>query len=483
MIVVALSFHSGDAHLADDLLRWIGKISDVSDYDCILVVDDATPFDKVIAIKARAEGVFKSATLVSTGGTVSGWPLGPNLNWRTAMAWGRINKQPILFLETDAIPLKPNWLTALQVEYDLCGKQHLGQIEATWQLDLPARCLSGVAIYGPRTTWPLIETPRAFNVDYADLLVPDAAHTPLIRDFFGQKDRAPFFVGPGADPRQPGNALTMQWLPESAVIFHRDKTHSLIPILAARLGIPWEPTKRPKPITVVFPVHRGDFQLAMAHSALLRRFGKWNHRAVIAYDPTLGLGSANQLRSSLLPCFPDVSLFQYANPPIRQYPAVANWAFQCVAHHMHDLGAPWLWFEADAVALRSDWLTVLQNEYERGRKPFMGPHVPGMRHPNGTMIYPANGSSLMTRAMTCPPHEAFDMMNEEIMPLCHDCSSLIFHVWTVIGNQFIPVNGGGVPANITPELAANIPRSAVMIHRVKDRSLIDLLLSGRYVHH
>lgn len=237
-MVVALSFHSGDVHLADDLLRWIGKLSDVSEFDCILVVDANTPFDKASDIKARAEQCFRSATLVSTEKSVTGWPAGPNENWRTAIAWGRSNNVPILFLETDAIPLKPTWLHELATAYAASSRQHFGQIEANSNTQLPAACLSGVAVYGPRTNWPLLETPRGFNVDYADLLIPDSTHTRLIQDFFGQPNKPPLFTEiPLAE-----NHVTLSFLNPDAVIFHRDKRHSLIPLLAKREGIAWAPT-------------------------------------------------------------------------------------------------------------------------------------------------------------------------------------------------------------------------------------------------
>lgn len=133
------------------------------------------------------------------------------------------------------------------------------------------------------------------------------------------------------------------------------------------------------------------------------------------------------------------------------------------------------------VVLRSDWLDKLQREYEQAGKSWMGPHVKGMSHANGCMIYPADAARRMPRAMSCGAGQAFDMeAGFEIMHDCHDCDHLLFHAWSVLNGDWCPVGGGHVPVNVTVELARKIPASAVAIHRVKDNSLINLLMSGAW---
>lgn len=485
-MIVALSFHGGDTHLADELLRWIGKLSDCSAFDCILVCDGGTPFDKVIEVKARAECGFKSATVVATEKSVAGWPAGPNSNWRTAIHWGRVNNQPILFLETDAIPLKPSWLSDISDAYEKCEKQHMGAIYPSGNVQLPPTVMSGVAVYGPKCEWsldaPLI---RAFNVDMAELFLSDACHTDLIRDFFGTKEKPPVFVEIKG-PASPVNTLTLDFIPDAAVIFHRDKTQSLIPLLAKRLGIAWEPPKRKaKPICVVFNVHNGDIQLALHHALWLRKLGRKNdHPAIITFDSTLPPGLVSQLKQLLDPCFAIVDVFRYPTPAIATYPASANWAFQSAAFYAENFGHPWLWFEADAVVLKADWLDQLQAEYETCGKTFMGPKVVHMGHLQGTSIYPFDAGKRLPRAMNCGAHEAFDMAAKEDMGTdMHDCSRIFHHVWSILNDAPCPVGGGTVPGDLTADQARRwLPKEAVITHRWKTRSLVDLLLTGTYKH-
>ena len=54
-------------------------------------------------------------------------------------------RQPILWLEPDAIPVKPGWLDAIADEYEICGKPFMGHLEP---LCRPPH-LAGVAVYPP----------------------------------------------------------------------------------------------------------------------------------------------------------------------------------------------------------------------------------------------------------------------------------------------------------------------------------------------
>lgn len=484
MLAVALPFHSGDCHLAEQLLRWIGKMSDVSEFDCVLVADCSVPLDKAIEVKSLAEKVFKSAPLVTNSASVSGWIAGANSLWYRALDWAAENGRSILFLEPDAIPLRPGWLQELAAAYSACGKAHMGHIAETNNAMLPPKCMSGVAIYGPEAaSFPRPPQKQPFNVFYADLLLQNAAHTPLIRDFFGTKELPPVFVA-HEQPDEPAHHFSLDWLPAGAVLYHRDKKHSLPPLLARRLNIAWEPPrKRCEKIAVVFPVHNGDIGLALLHALWLRKMNvRWPHRAVIAFDPTVNDGAVNQFRGHLEHCFESVEWCRYPTPPIPAYPASANWMFQNVAHHMAGQHSPWLLMEADAVVLKANWLDQLQAEYERAGKSWMGPLVHQLGHIQGTAVYPSDAAHRMPRTMACGNGEAFDMVAKlDMGDDRHDCGHLFFHTWSILNGQFCPVGGGEVPVNISLALAQTIPKSAVAIHRVKGRSLIDLLLTGQYV--
>lgn len=486
MISVALPFHAGDCDSAIELLRWIGALSNVKRFPAVLVADAGTPFDKAIEAKELAGAAFSMCDLVVPPKSVHGWIAGANHLWKAAMRYGYERSTPILWLEPDAIPLKPTWLDALDAAYSQIGEAHMGAIEECRQVGLPQKMMSGVAIYGQEMAQWLNgpDMPRPFNVDYASLIVPHAAHTPLIRDFFGQKDLPPTFVE-HEYPEAPAHHFSLDWLPADAVLFHRDKSHSLIPLLAKRLGIPWsKPKQNTEKIVVVFPVHRGDIALACHHALWLRKLNrKWDHEAVITADANTPRASLETFRLMIAPCFSRVNSFTYQSPPVPTYPASANWAWQSTAFHMTNQNSPWLWMEADAVVLRPDWLERLQEEYERGGKPWMGSVVEHLGHTNGTAVYPFDAARRMPAAMSCGPATAFDMAARTDMEgHVHDASHLMHHVWTVLHGRLHPVGGGSAPMNATPQLLSQIPKSAVITHRWKDKSVIDLLLTGKYQH-
>jgi len=107
--------------------------------------------------------------------------------------------------------------------------------------------------------------------------------------------------------------------------------------------------------------------------------------------------------------------------------------------------------------------------------------VAHMGHCQGTSIYPCDAALRMPGAMGCGAGHAFDMQTKEIIHDCHDASHLMFHLWTLLGRMAHPVGGGEIPANITAaEVSQWLPKSAVFCHRIKDSSLVNLLLRGEF---
>lgn len=490
-MLVAFPSHQGDVAQLNQLLRWIGQLDGQLNHDALLCFDAGTSFDAAMEAQQRAEKVFRDVRMFSTEQSVKGWPHAPNVMFRAIAKYVQEHwPQPFLLCEPDVVPLKPGWLDELEAEHKrrewTTAMQFMGCITPCTQPMMPERIMSGVAVYPSDTANripPTLASGRAWQVDAAEIMVRDGSHTPLIKDFFGQRDLPPVFVE-SRRPDSPAHHFTLDWLPEGAVLFHRDKTHSLMPLLAKRLGIEWAPQQRKvEKICVVFPVHGGDISLALHHSMWLRKLGqRWDHPAIIAFDAT-AIPTVNQLRSFLEPLFQSVEMFQYPHFA-GTYPHTANFAFQSVAHRMAQGDAPWFWCEPDLVVLKASWLEQLQAEYEQAQKSWMGPVVPNMGHLQGTSIYPADAAHRMPRAMACGAGQAFDMeMKEETLHDRHDCGHLLHHVWSILNDAPCPVGGGVVPGPITAEQARRwLPREAVATHRWKSRHLIDLLLTGQYQH-
>lgn len=483
MIAACLSTHAGDVQAAKALMRWIVKLGGCSEFDLAIIADAGTEAPQVIELKNIAEKAFKSVVVTSTEKAVRGWPTGSNSNWSRAAQWAKENGRAFLFIEPDSIPLAAYWLKQIDAEYARGQWKYIGHIYNCTQPYMPQRIMSGIAVYPPTAIdemAPLPLTPRAWDIDGAEVMVGNGSHTPLIRHFWGTQQLPPVFVE-AKTASSPINALALDWLPPECVLFHRDKTHSLIKLLTRKFFPQESSTTK---IVAVFPVCGKDIAQAIHHAKWLKSMNrKWDHKAMIAYDYSVHVLHLTELKRWLDGCFESVEAFVYPLPPIPTYPQCANWCWQSVAHRMSQQGCPWLFLEADAVVLRADWIDQLQSEYDRCARPFMGPVVPHMGHMNGTMIYPANAAGRMPRAMACGSGEAFDMVaKEDIGEDRHDCSHLFFHTWSIVGDQFHPVGGGQIPASITPAMAARIPRTAVAIHRIKDTSLIDLLMAGHYRH-
>lgn len=481
-MLVVIPTHAGDIHQAIALLEWILKLGQNKNHDCLIVADGGTPFDKTVRAREVAGAIFREVRLTTNEREVKGWPDGCYSLFRTAVEF--IEKywpQPFLILEPDAIPLRTDWLNVIALDYGLPiggAARFVGHIYEGEGQFAGRKFMSGIAVYPADTATRLPRRNHAvhWDVDGAEVMVSQGSHTNLIRHLFGEMNNPPTF----ARARVPGtNVFDLEWLGDAA-IFHRNKDGSLIRLLRRKL---FNERTRPN-IVVVFPVCAKDINRAVSHATwlniLTRGRSKWPHEAVISFDRDSPITLVNHLEWLLKQSFEKVTAYDYHRAPFRQYPHAANWAFQNTAHRMAKQNRPWLWMEADAVALRYEWLEVLQDKYEDCGKDWLGPIVPHMGHLQGTSIYPADAAARMPRAMQCV-EQAFDMESKEIVSQAADASPYMFHMWTLIDRKPCPVGGGEPPANITAdEIRSWLPRESVFLHRIKDNSLINLLLSGGF---
>ena len=465
-----------DSRLLIDLLNWIEVLGPQRDHVALLVCDAATPFDDVIEARTIADRIFKGTEVITNDVSVSGWIDGPKSLFLTAAQWAQNNGVPFLVMETDSIPLKPGWLDAIDKEYKACGKKFMGHVYPSGNPQLPPLVMSGIGVYPADAFQLLGNMVRAganWDMAMTDGVISEAHDTQLIRHLWGEMDNPPVF----GDENVPGTAqFCLRQITSDCVLWHRDKTHSLIRSLRRR---DYPDTIKTLPITVVFPVAH-DINLAIMHARWMRQMGCGHgHKAVIAFDGSINVQLLNEFRNLIEPMFASVEMFTYPTPPIRAWPQAPNWAWQHVANHMSFQDRPWLWMEADAVALVPNWLEQLQAEYAKAKHLFMGPKVKGLGHMNGVGIYPADASLRMPIAMKCRDR-AWDYDCEpEMIHDCHDASHLFRHIWTVFGDEASEVGGGEVPSNFTPDRMRRwIPAGSVLLHRAKDFSALTSLMSG-----
>lgn len=232
-------FHSGDAHSLSRLLDWISDLGGCKGHSAVLVADFAVDWQLVFDLKEKAAALFDDVEIAVTWQSINGWPQGPNNLFLTAARHCSKQNKPWLFLETDAIPLKPKFLDALEDEYRKCGAAFMGAFMPCETPELPGVHLSGVSVYPPTAHKLLCKAimgqfSRAFDLTTDKITIPMAAKTALIHNLWGERDRPPTF----AVKNVPGTEVFCpEQINEGAVIFHRNKDGSLIRLLRNRLGI------------------------------------------------------------------------------------------------------------------------------------------------------------------------------------------------------------------------------------------------------
>jgi hypothetical protein len=136
------------------------------------------------------------------------------------------NAEPFLWLEPDVVPMRPGWLNSIAMEYEKCGRPFLGDFVSvhTPELDVPDH-MSGVAVYPGNMSgnagMAIISHEIAWDVAAAYQIVPRMATSKHILHIWNHPPFTDF------DSIQSG---VYAHKPE-CVLFHRDKTGSLIELL------------------------------------------------------------------------------------------------------------------------------------------------------------------------------------------------------------------------------------------------------------
>lgn len=257
MLTIVIPFYSGDADLCIDLLRWVRELDPQRKNKCVLITDpkplsgdDPWPDGRVDEIQKLARKCFKQVTQIFTpyrrkrvGSPDSGWPMGANWSFYCSSLYiAMTSREPYLFFEPDSCPLSEGWLEAIEQEYSTCGKQFMGSVLDTNMPDAHTKYLNGVAVY-PGVAMRYYDASmidflggggHAFDVAAAARVVPESHNTPLFYHFWGSdRTTCPTFKAtkPVGDL---WNVFTLDNIPKEAVLFHRNKDHTLLSLLRAK---------------------------------------------------------------------------------------------------------------------------------------------------------------------------------------------------------------------------------------------------------
>ena len=228
-----------------------------------------------------------------------------------------------------------------------------------------------------------------------------------------------------------------------------------------------------------FPVFSGDAErLSKLLAWILELGGCKNHCAAIVCDAGMPASGVFELRDLALKSFLDVRIVS-TEESVAAYPNGPNDLFLTAAKFAKSNNKPWLFLEPDAVPLCSEWLDKLDEEYKSCGKPYMGKLVP-CNHPQlpkihmtGVGIYPASAYDLLSERVSSNMGCAFDMaIYEIVVPLCFS-SELFQHLWGQDGDP-PTFSSKRIPGTSTFGLDY-LQQKAVVFHRTKDGTLIDLL--------
>lgn len=228
---VVLSFWRDDAALALETMEWMHRLGTPKTHPILLVYENGTPGNFVQAILKSAHKTFTKVHHSQYRRPQRG-AFPPTVAFTHAAKTMQKMGNPFLWLEPDAIPIKPYWLGALQDEYDRCGQPFCGPI-------VPHRGhMNGTGIY-PKNTPDLIpETMRSLHSVWdwkmkAEMIQSCHDCSDIFFHCWGEIDGK---LNPieGPAPNFLGSGLITQ-IPDTAVIMHRCKDGSLIEELSKTL--------------------------------------------------------------------------------------------------------------------------------------------------------------------------------------------------------------------------------------------------------
>ncbi len=478
---LVIPFAANDAQQAIALIEWIGVLAGGEKHEkVLLVVDAGVSWQDGYNAMISAGKVFERVEVIANANPVTGWPQGANSLFFTAAR--HCTKEAWLWLEPDSIPLRPGWFEEIEEAYSLQNQPFFGHVYNNSKPEFPRKLMSGIGVYPPATIEALFEVQaEAWDYHHADEIVAHANHTPLIYHFWGQKDLPPTFAE-FKTVVSPINEMVLENIPKEAVIFHRCKDGSLLRLLKEKQFPKLTIEKRngllgKGPLLVVLAFCGKDVELMTRNLEWMHELGgAKEYPCLLSYDDYTNRQRVAEVRKIAEKTFREVKINAYRARNDLGWPAGANLAWQHTARFIQQhYQIPWLWVEADAVPLSSNWLDVLSAYYHKCGKSYFGPVVEERGHLNGVMIYPHNAAQRLPRAMSATAL-AWDYVCFPDMQSDHaNAEPFIQHVWGWHDNRAHPHAGDAMRFNSVADVQRWIKPQAVLFHRAKDGSLIQQL--------
>lgn len=244
------------------------------------------------------------------------------------------------------------------------------------------------------------------------------------------------------------------------------------------------------PLLVVVPYCTKDVAQAKQLVEWINEVGAGNREAAILFvaDSMVPRDTMVEINELSKKTFDEAHTISVRVPTEKQaWPHGANVMFSEAAKQVYECYKwSWLWLEPDAVPLKKGWLDAIREGAHYAARRYFGtitrsdqPPLP-KAHMAGVSVYPQN--AYMELKGYCASNLAFDMaMAHHVVPRCTE-TNLIQEHWGEEGKPPVFMNRTSMTAPEAVESIQNnmvgldfIRPEAVLFHRCKDGSLIELL--------
>lgn len=231
----------------------------------------------------------------------------------------------------------------------------------------------------------------------------------------------------------------------------------------------------PPPFNMALPFCERDAHMAVALLEWIRDLGPVSRTLFLFHDK--GMPGLGPVKKAAAEAFSEVVCVPVPRSGAK-WPGSNNFVWYHICRNMKKHVRPWLLLETDLAPCSKDWVSRLEDEYTRAGLPFMGSWVEYYDILNGAAVYPPDveawcpgffrGNPLLTIAYDCA-------IAPDIVWFSHNATHLMPHIWFTRPNGR---PGGLVP--MLPEWNGRMvdwvcTHNAVLVHRCKDRTLIDIL--------
>lgn len=233
-MLLVVAFCNKDAELAIANLEWQEELSagQKSTHTCLLSYEESTARHFVDQAHAIASRVYASVEVfVYPDAPVRTWPQAPNYAWQSTARYIEYKfRQHWLWLEADAIPLKPGWLEAIDEEYRRCGKPLMG---AVVKGVVPGNHVNGVAVYPWNVSYITTRALLCGNAAWDCVMAQETMHcrhecNRLIHHLWGVDKEGNASHNSGEPATFTELQQVYKWVDLNAVLCHRVKDASLI---------------------------------------------------------------------------------------------------------------------------------------------------------------------------------------------------------------------------------------------------------------